>query len=266
MILDDINKLTSEIMNKAFTYEEKIAAVSKDVRQQEIDACLRWQKNKNQEDFEFLWKSLKPILNKEIRKYESSQFIPQSAFKGEAAVGFVKALETYKPEFGTSLATHLTNNLRHLYRFNLAYQNVARIQSEGRAGKITMFGNRKTFLEDKLGRPPTAIEVADDVGWAVKDVEKMERDLRQDWMVGTRHYVSDDSAATTKFMDKLNTIYMFDTTPKEKLVMEYLYGLGGKQKIKTNIEIARKVGITPNRVSQVKEKIARKLVGKDGIS
>ena len=263
-ILDDLSKLTDEILGDkvAMALPGSPFSMNKvNIQRSEREAVLRWQKTKNQQDFDYLWGSLKPVVMNIVNKYSLGSTVPQAAFKGETMKLFVKALETYDPNRGAGLATHITHALKKLYRFNLHNQNVARIMSEGIAGKINTFTNRKVFLEERLGRPATAVELADDLGWPLKEVERVERDNRPDVMITGKHFGSwlADQGPSSLFMDKLNTLYLFETNSKEKLVMEYTYGLGGKPSIKSNIEIAKKIGITPNRVSQIKAKLAKKL-------
>jgi len=62
--------------------------------------------------------------------------------------------------------------------------------------------------------------------------------------------------------DKLTSIYHFQAGPEEKLVMEYLFGMGGQQMITSPTEISKRIGTTANRINQIKKKIYRKLEGK----
>jgi len=50
-------------------------------------------------------------------------------------------------------------------------QNVARIMSEGIAGKINTCTNpERSFSRNVWERPATAVELADDPGWPLKEV------------------------------------------------------------------------------------------------
>lgn len=254
-MMDDILKMADELIGDDF---EKTANYNKQAKL-EKEAVLRWQKDRNQKDFAYLYKSMQPVINSQLTRYTAGSPVPRATFRGEVAKLFVKALETYDPTKGTKLSTHLTTTLSRLFRINLQYQNVGRISSESLVAKMTSFQNRKSFLEDKLGREPSSTELADDLGWSLNDVEKLVREDRKDAFIGSDHWVVDTSAADPRFKDKLNYLYQFEAKGKEKLVLEYTYGLGGKPEVKRNIDIARFAGITPNRVSQIKSKFAKKL-------
>jgi len=228
--------------------------------EKEKEAVLRWQRNPNQKDFEFLYKSLKPVIQMQLNKYTKGSPVPMGTFQGDTMLLFVKALKTYNPLAGAKVSVHVANTMKRLFRKNLTYQNVVRFSGENLIGKMTMYDNGKEKLEDKLGREPTSLELADELGWSLKKVKEMEKKRVKDFYVSdTSMPLVDETAASTRFKDKLNYLYMFEARGTEKLVLEYLFGLGGKPEIKRNKDIALKVGITPNRVSQIKGKYARKL-------
>jgi DNA-directed RNA polymerase specialized sigma subunit len=104
---------------------------------------------------------MRPVYQKEANKFKSAP-LPNSAIESQAKILTLKAFETYDPS-KSQLNTHVTNHLKHLQRYVLEYQNIGKIpEHRGLAiGKYqTVFDN----LKEDLGREPTDMELADNLG------------------------------------------------------------------------------------------------------
>ena len=230
-------------------------------KEQEIELWKRWKQTKGQYEFNQLLVSFDPLINKAVNTYSRGSNLSPAIYKAEAIKWFIKGKETYDPSKGAALSTHLSNYLKKLYRFNLTHQNVGRIQSEKRAGMITTFNNARSYLEDQLGREPNTNEIADELGVSPMEVSRLQKDLRKDLAMDETFDSIGTSMASNPKWDALMSIYHFECTPEEKLVMEYIFGLGGKPRIDSVQEIGMKANIPPNRVSQIKKRLHKKVTG-----
>jgi len=216
------------------------------------DLFLAWQATKKPEYFQQLYSQYEPMINEIIEKWNVN-FDPRT-MKALAKVQFLKALETYDPSKGASLSTHVYNYLQKLSRYSMAYGETVRMP-ENLKLKMGAFLNAYEALREKLGRDPTVDELADELAWPKREierilkysfVEKAEGGLEAPhvWDV----YEAEDAV--------IESIYR-SLSPQEKLVFEHLTGYGGKP-ILTAKEIANLLGVSPATVSAIKKKIVKK--------
>lgn len=134
-------------------------AAKADRKEQELDLWKRWYKTRKPEHLEPLLKAYEPLMQMRMRHYRAPHAAPESAFKGELQKHFINALETYDPNKGASLNTHVNYRLRKAQRYNLKNQNMAYIPA-GQAALITPINVAKEELTEQYGREPTSTEIA----------------------------------------------------------------------------------------------------------
>jgi RNA polymerase sigma factor (sigma-70 family) len=228
-------------------------------KKDEMELWKDWKKTKDPYKLNSLLTSYKPMIKSTVRKWSGGN-ISDSVLRSKAEVQAVKAFRSYNPNKGTSLGTHVFNNMKKVSRLVYENQNVSRIP-EHRITKIGTYNNVKSFLEGKLDREPTSSELASELGWSLKDVNKMERSLQQDLMV-SGDVLSDYSMQSTyddeEARDIVDFIY-YELDPREKQVFEYLTGKYGKPQLRAG-EIARKMRISDATVSRIRKSIEKKIV------
>jgi len=203
--------------------------------------------------------SLDPVIQFNVNKFTGVP-LPRTALEAEARRLTINAFDTYNPNKGAGLSTHVTNHLKHLQRYVLTYQNVGKIP-EHRGIAISRYQNIRDNLEQEMNRPPTTTEVSDSLGWAPAEVERMETEMRQDLSIGTgREDTSSFFDASFNTTDKtkeiLHFLYYSPTTDSlTKKVMEYRFGFGGTPIILTS-EIVQKLKINESQVRDIGAKIA----------
>lgn len=217
-----------------------------------------WQKwndgGKKEDDLEDLMKQMDPLIRKQTNVYAGKVNIPSSAIRAEFQIQAMKAFNTYDPKRGAQLNTHLNWQLKRGKRFITTYQNIGRIP-ETRAYKITEFQNTRDALSDRLGREPSAHELADKLKWPINQVTSMELDLRRE--VPTSALQADASSLKPSKEAEVIRLLQYDLTSQEKLVYEYLLGLNGKPQLKPG-QISRKMNIPASKVSRIKNSIGKK--------
>ena len=200
-----------------------------------------------------LFDSFRPILRTWERNTSSTN-LPRSAVNAEIKKQFMEAVKTYDPNRGVKPSTHINSRMPKVYRFIYEHQNVGRLP-ENVTISVGTFKGAKTRLSDSLNREPTAVELADDLGWNVSQVESMEKMIRKDFALPAEGDFG--AVEVNRQADLMHYIY-YDLTPQEKLVFEHLTGIGGKEVLKSK-DIAIRLGVSPSTVSNIKKEIAKKL-------
>ena len=232
---------------------EKVSAVK---QKQEIEAWQRWSQDRNPQDFKFLLESYKPFMHWMAKREMSTAQLPKSAIEGDMIQNFHRALETYDPQKG-QLNTHIGWQLRHTGRYLRTYTNIGKIP-EPRARQIGVFQDRQVAMTERLGREPSSIELADDLNIDLKDIELLRKELRKDILVDdSPQGFSQAEAMSPKSLERINFLHM-ELNPDQQNVLEYTYGLHGRQAFDSNEDIARILNITSQRVRAIKRQIAQR--------
>lgn len=225
-----------------------------DIFEREKDLWEQWRKDPTPNNASKLFNYMNPIIQAKVNTFKTAP-IPKSALDLEAKKWAMKSFQTYNPNRNTRLSTHTTNWLKKLNRYVYKRQNVGYIPEE-RIIKIQTYKNTKSNLETKLGREPSVPELSDELAWPMKEVERMESELRKDiaptYEMGDMGYIKSDPSK-----EVLNYIY-FELSPQEQLVYDYTVGAHGKSKISGG-DIAKKLNVSQSKVSQIKKGIGRKM-------
>lgn len=226
------------------------------LHQKELDLWKKWKKSnfKDQMVFDELYRSLQPLAMSVTLKW-SGAGLPQSVIESEVKNLMVDALYDFDPDREVQLNTFLINKLKKVSRMIYKYQNVGTIP-EQRAIKIDTFKKIRTFLKDKLNREPNAAELAEELKWPLKEVDRMEKELRASVAMGPE-LIGMPFIESSGSADLIDLIY-YELTPQEKLVYEYLIGYGGKPEL-SGQEIAKKLNISPSTVTRIRQAIEEKI-------
>jgi DNA-directed RNA polymerase sigma subunit (sigma70/sigma32) len=156
--------------------------------------------------------------------------------------------------------TYLGHQMRRAHRFVTTYQNSARIP-ETRTYSIQPLKDATIRLEDKLGRPPNILELSDELKWAPKKVETLQKELKA--AIPLSHFGDMESGGmdplsfTPSKQNETLRLLRYELSPEENSVFEYVYGFGGKPKLSPG-DIAKKLNMSPPKVSRLKKLIADK--------
>ena len=210
--------------------------------------------------------SLTPIVVQTTNKFKTSG-LPETALKLETKRIVSDAIETYDPS-KSQLNTHVMNYSKKLYRFVSNYQNIGKIP-EPRALLIGRYNTIYENLESDKGREPTVIELADAMHLHPIEIERLQTELRSDLTmpdVGEGGEDGDSFFDLTQY-DEENfqkrqaiEIAYHEVGPTDKKIMEWYFGIGGMPILKSDKEIAMRLGLTPSALKKRKLKIS-KLIG-----
>ena len=243
----------------------KVAEDLKEKRNRETDLLKAFKKDPSKETFMPLYTSFKPLLIRAASKNMRGSPLPQAAHMAFAAQNFLDATRTFDASKGASFRTHAFNTvLEKGKRLNLKYQNIGYIP-ESRATKYQAYQTGVHLLREELGREPSTVEIADEVGLPVSEIEKLRKEVKKD-LVTREHIVSQGMqfAQSDKAMQVMRDI-LYSLEPKHQLVLEYTVGMNGRPSLvkksgKADISaIAKATGLGINEVRSARKTIKRKV-------
>lgn len=206
-------------------------------------------------DLKPLLRSFRPMIRSKVNVYKGRvKMIPDSAIEAEFQLRFVDALKSYDPSKG-SLGTYVYRYLDKAKRFIVENQNIGRIP-ENRIYKIKQYTTAKDELAEELGREPDVKEVAEKLGWKMAEAERMDSELRSDFM--TQGFEDDPFSLTPSKSEEVLRLFKYELTDNEREVYEYLTGYG-KPHITSTGEIAKRMKMPDYQVSRLKSVIQKKL-------
>ena len=218
---------------------------------------LEWQKTKDPAKFAELMIRYQPVVNSVVNKYRTTG-LPPATLKAQANVQLMKAFETYDPSKGTQPTTHIWNNLQKVQR--VASQSLMSGHvPEARGLKRSTFQIVQDNLSDTLGREPNNTEMADELGWNIKEVERMQSELKGETTASNAPFDFYGSSTKSESKDKVLIDYLYhELNGDQKLIFEYTFGYGGKP-ILNNKEIANKMGISEMQVHRIKKQMSGRI-------
>lgn len=228
----------------------------KNRQQQELELWRAWKQDPTPQKLEPLLSSLQNLVQARVNTFRAAA-VPPAALTGFANVQVVKALNSFSPDRGASLQTHVNWHLKKVQTFAIKHQNLGKIPDQ-RANNITEFKAAKDELRETLGFEPDSLSLAEHLGWSQKEVSRMESEQRKD-LIASKSPEADTLPELYASREREVLRYIHhDLTPDERLVFEYTLGLYGKPQISAT-EIAKRMNISLPKVSRIRNKIDQKL-------
>jgi DNA-directed RNA polymerase specialized sigma subunit len=238
-----------------FEFEKRSAA---ERSQKDFELWKQWDESgRTQDAMKPLLNQFKPLIFKKANVYAGKNpNVPPAAVRAEFMNHAIRGFETYDPNRGAALGTHVNWQMMRAKRFVATYGGgVGRIP-ENRTYKVGQFTNAKDELTDTLGREPSALELADKLKWPVKQISAMEMEVRRE--VPSSLLQADTMSIKPSRTAEVVRLIQYELSPEERVVMEHLLGVNGKPQLKPG-EIATKFSMTPSKVSRIKLNIANKM-------
>lgn len=215
-----------------------------------------------------LLQSLNPLLQHQVRKFENSG-LPRPALELEAKRLASQAIDTYDPNKGAKLNTHVVNYGKKMSRFVTSYQNVGHIP-EPRALMIGKYQTIFENIESDKGREPTIIELSDAMQVSPAEIERLQSELRRDLSMTLSededsvgfHFFAEQDAVDPKLKQIIDFVY-YDADPIDKKIMEYTMRnffkgttMAGPLTAK---QMAHKLKLSPSELKTRKEKLSKEI-------
>jgi DNA-directed RNA polymerase specialized sigma subunit len=239
--------------------EEK-TATQQGRQAKELELWKVWRKSKSPDDLEPLLDAYKPLIDRKAVEYGAGAvLIPPVALKGEITKHIIGAFETYDPNRGAALNTHVQHRIQKAKRFVAQHQNVAYLPETltYRIGDI----NRATdALTEDLGRSPIPQEIADHLKMPVRTVIRLQKTQFRD-VPASMAPVTDEGDVSMRLgprEDEVLSLLPSILTPDESLVFSHIYHPNPAQRITSTTELAKKLQKNPSQVSRLKTSILNK--------
>ena len=216
---------------------------------------------KKPEDLDPLLKAYAPVFNQKTTRWKAPA-VPKSAFQAELQTQFIHALETYDPNRGAALNTHVDLRLRKAMRLNNRFQNFAYIP-EGQASHIGAINKAHDELSEELGRAPTFQEIGKHIGLPAARVETIQKARVRD--IRASDFEHDPTERGTSFEEQQLAVaknilpQLFPDQPQMHELFHYSFGTGGYPQITSTGQLAKKMGKSPSQISRMKTELGHTL-------
>jgi len=222
-------------------------------QQQDLELWREWRKTNDAQILKKLLDRLQPLIYREVVKWGST--VPPAALESKGRLLTVEALQSYNPNRGAAIGTHITARLRKLSRHVYPHQNVARLPEN----KQLMFNTvsvAQNNLYDSLGRDPTVTELADELKWTSRKVVDFQNSFARRELVESEG----DFRDIDKEDNTLTDFYYHGLAPEDQDVFGDITGYGGV-KPKTNTQMRKKYQLTQGQLSYKKRKFITAIKG-----
>lgn len=157
--------------------------------------------------------ALRPVLFKKHQQLAGS--LPDSALSAEITKHAINGIDSYDPTKGAKLSTHVFNHIAQASRLNYTYQNVVRMSEDKQQGKFKHYKKALDDLNSELNAEPTDEQLAQRLGWKVKEVIDLKSGLFSD-IFESRQEVANESSRFSD--DKTRMNYLMDNLSKDEKV------------------------------------------------
>jgi DNA-directed RNA polymerase specialized sigma subunit len=177
--------------------------------------------------------------------------------RSRANVVAAKAIKSYNPEAGASLATWVSSQLRQLARDARKSNNVLSIPEGVQLDSYALYRAEREFMEEH-DREPTLKELADLTHLSQKRIVNIRKKVKA--VVADGATVGEDGtelaqgSETDYSQEAMDYIYNDSDTTDQKL-LEYLLGYGGETPL-DNKTIQQKLKLTPVQLTRRKARLA----------
>lgn len=232
---------------------EKIASIQS--HESDEDLLNNWKHKNDYGSYRKLKDRHKGMVMQAVNMYRAAN-IPTASLEAEAWTLFDDAVNNFKTNKDAKFSTYLNYQLRKMDRHTKKYQNVARIP-EALSGKIGEYDRFVGDFAQKNGKQPTYSEIAKGLGMKVKHVKQLNMSRRAD--------VYESRGVSTEGIDqdeRINWILVDlreELGPQEQMVYDHLVGHGGVKPISNKRDLAKKLNMSPGRISQITTDIAKKI-------
>jgi len=212
-----------------------------------------WKNDPSEDNYEALLTKMNPTVTSALRSYGGDQ----KGLKVRAKILTAQAFDTYDPERGTSLSTHIHNSLQRLHRYRSDRSSALHIPENTRldAGLIKKY---VAEYEASRGEEPSDAMISDGIGLSLAKIQR----ARNIGEASSSQMLSDKGdlpASKGKTAEEIWADYVYhDLGEKDKKIYQWTTGYNGSPMLNKRA-IAIKLKISPAAVSQRIGRIVNKL-------
>lgn len=220
-------------------------------RGKDVELYEKWKKSGSNADMQALITQMEPVVAREVNRWAGS--LSRGMLEGRAKGYAVEAIKSYNPAMGTALSTHITNRIQKISRTQYTHGQAAR-SPEHRAVAMSTFSQAHNGLSSDLGRDPSTIELADNLGWSKNRIQEFQQAYGRKELLGSGDYDASTFAVNDHRADPMVDFIYYDLSPADQRLFEDITGYGGKPVLK-NPELMQKYGLTQGQLSYHKRKL-----------
>ena len=222
-----------------------------DRKTQDREAWEQWQRTRSPQDLQRVLNRLQPIIAREVNRWAGS--LSRGTLELKAKALAVKAIQSYNPAMGTTLSTHVTNQLQKLSRTVYTHTQAARLP-EHKAVAMTSFNAAHEMLNSELGRTPTVLELAEHLGWSKMRTGQFQQAYERKELLTSGEFRPSSFAVNDFQQDPMVDFVYYDMSPANQKLFEHVTGYGGA-KVLSNKELMDKFKLTQGQLSYRKRKL-----------
>ena len=229
-----------------------------------IDNYQQWLTTNKDEDLSKVLDDLSPSVTAEVHRYAGAGKSNLSLLRSKAKLLTVKAIKSFDPTQGAKLKSWVVTQMQPLQRYAQQLKPVYIPEvSYRQSAEVHSVRQRMT---DDLGRAPTDEEMADEIGLNPNQIRKLTNAARptmyESELVGPEESGGGEFSPAVSFtnpMGEASEVVYDSISDRDRQIFNWTTGKNGKAQI-SNIEIAKRLGITPSLVSQRAKWIANKIL------
>ena len=208
----------------------------------DLELWRKWKQMPTPQNLEALIRQLNPIIQREAGRW--SGIVPRYVIENEAKKLAIKACQSYNPNAGTALSTHVVNQLQKLSRMAYQQQSSLKVPEHQRL-TFNRYNAALRHLEDLNGVKPSLEDVSDYLAIKPKALQKIVEN------VGRRELI--ESGEGPEFIqhaesDVIDLAYG-DMTPMQKKIFEMRTGYNNTPIAKSAKDITKALNITQSQLS-----------------
>lgn len=220
-----------------------------------IDLIKQYQETKSKEIGDQLLDLHKDYIQANVNKWAG--VVPQTVLDAYGKRYALDAFNSFDPNKGASINTHLYNNISQLSRIIYQHQNTVRIP-EHQLQMIGKINQAKEYLTDSLGYEPSVDEIADHLSLPKQHIAKIIKNQRADFLNDSDTEMQTAvSEHDNKISDRIFSYRQSLDIDKQKQ-FDALTGFGGVKPLSPQ-NFGKKFKLKPYEVSRLKSHFAKEL-------
>lgn len=246
--MDSLEDLEDLGMEDEVLQDGPMTAMQLTRKEKDLTLFNKWKSTGDKKTLGELVSNLSPVIYSEVQRQSGT--LPTAALSGEAKKWALKAINTFNPDKGAALATHVTSYLAKTRRMNYKYSNAARLP-ENLHLKWHQYNQALTGLTEKFNRDPTEDEIAKELGWKKTHVVRLKNSLYSDLFESGQARASAFSEFNRDkiVLDEIKS----RLTPVEQTILD-------KIKLVPASDLATELGMNINQFNYTKAKLTDKIV------
>ena len=230
---------------------DKVAAEQGVRHAKDLELWHHWNSNGRQpEHLEPLLIRFQPLINQKVREWMPGAMVAPAALEANIASHVVKSFQSYKPDRGASLNTHVNYGIQKGKRFVAQHQNVVSL-AEPDAYQVGNIQRAQTQLQEQFGREPTHQELADHMGMPISRVKKIQAAVMKD--VPGSAMESDPNPKFTPREQEVLSLLPPLLNERQKRIFDLAYHPTAP--VTSTNALAAKTGMSPSQISRIKTQL-----------